>query len=375
MAELNRIISIDDHVQETPDLWTSRISGRFGDRAPRLVSQGGRDVWVVDGQELLGGRVCAAGGFLSDRTAHPDTWDAVPTAAYAPADRLKAMDAGGIDRSILFPTVGGFAGEAFGVLDDPDLELACVQAYNDWLIEEWAGASDRFVPQCMVPLGPPDVTVAEIERAVGMGHRGVVFPSMPMLLRDAPHLADHDYDPVWDVCERLDVPVCMHSGATPRLHYAGYSGLSPTLLEAIEAVEKPVSSVFIMSVISFSKLLLRHPRLKVVLAESALSWGLLALEWADHQFEHDGLPNEGYDLKPSEMFRRQCYFSTWFDTVAPFTPFVGVDNIMWSANLPLPTTTWPRIRHSIDQTMVGLSDEDRCKVLSGNAAALYKLGG
>ena len=157
MAELNRIISIDDHVQETPDLWTSRISGRFGDRAPRLVSQGGRDVWVVDGQELLGGRVCAAGGFLSDRTAHPDTWDTVPSAAYAPADRLKAMDAGGIDRSILFPTVGGFAGEAFGVLDDPDLELACVQAYNDWLIEEWAGASDRFVPQCMVPLGPPDV--------------------------------------------------------------------------------------------------------------------------------------------------------------------------------------------------------------------------
>ena len=374
MANSTGIISTDDHVQELPDLWTSRLSSALKDRAPRLVSEGDRDVWMVDGRPLLGGNVCEAGGFLSDRTGRPSRWSEVPPAAYSPEERLKAMDAGGIAWSVLFPTVAGMAGEGFGSITDPSLELACVQAYNDWLIQEWGRASDRFVPQCIVPIGEAGVAVREIERCVAMGHRGVVFPSMPMLLRDGPHLADSDYDPVWDACEQLGVPLALHSGATPTLHYAAYEGLAPKLADAIEAVEKPVSSVFVFSVIAFSKLLLRHPRLKVVLAESALSWGLLALEWADHQFEHDGLPNEGYDLKPSEMFRRQCYFNTWFDDVAPFIPFIGADNIVWSANLPLPTTTWPRTQESIDRTMAGLSSEDRNKVLYGNAAALYRIG-
>ena len=374
MANATGIISTDDHVQELPDLWTSRLSSALKDRAPRLLSESDRDIWMVDGKPLLGGNVCEAGGFLSDRTGRPSRWSEVPPAAYSPRERLKAMDAGGIDWSVLFPTVGGMAGEGFGSIADPSLELACVQAYNDWLIEEWGQASDRFIPQCIVPIGEADAAVREIERSVAMGHRGVVFPSMPMLLREGPHLADDDYGPVWDACEQLGVPLALHAGATPALHYAAYEGLPPKLADAIEAVEKPVSSVFVFSVIAFSKLLLRHPRLKVVLAESALSWGLLALEWADHQFEHDGLPNEGYDMKPSEMFRRQCYFSTWFDDVAPFVPFIGADNIVWSANLPLPTTTWPRTQESIDRTMAGLSSEDRNKVLYANAAALYKIG-
>ena len=373
MANPTAIISVDDHVQELPDLWSSRLSSALKDRAPRLVSEGDRDVWIVDGRRLLRGNVCEAGGFLNDRTGRPSRWNEVPPAAYSPQERLKAMDAGGIDRSVLFPTVSGMAGESFGSIDDPNLELACVQAYNDWLIDEWGRASDRFIPQCIVPIGTADAAVREIERCVAIGHRGVVFPSMPMLLRDGPHLADYDYDPVWDACEQLGVPLALHAGATPALHYAAYEGLPRKLADAIEAVEKPVSSVFVFSVIAFSKLLLRHPRLKVVLAESALSWGLLALEWADHQFEHDGLPNEGYDMKPSEMFRRQCYFSTWFDDVAPFIPFIGADNIVWSANLPLPTTTWPRTREFIDRTMAGLSPEERNKVLHANAAALYKL--
>jgi hypothetical protein len=31
------LISVDDHVQEPPDLWTTRLSNpRFGDRVPQL---------------------------------------------------------------------------------------------------------------------------------------------------------------------------------------------------------------------------------------------------------------------------------------------------------------------------------------------------
>src|SRR5580704_1785358 len=36
MAELPRIISVDDHVVEPPDLWQSRLPARFRDRGPRI---------------------------------------------------------------------------------------------------------------------------------------------------------------------------------------------------------------------------------------------------------------------------------------------------------------------------------------------------
>jgi len=373
--ELNYgLISVDDHVQEPPDLWTSRLSSsRWADRVPHLERQNGTERWVVDGQVLLGGHAARVGALMGDRNRDPDRWEDVPTAAYRPADRLKAMDAAGVDYSVLFPTVAGLAGETFGSLQDPELELACVQAYNDWLIDEWAGASERFIPQCIVPIWPPDATVREIRRAVERGHRGVVFPSLPMDLRDVPHIADPDYEPVWAVCEELGVPLCLHAGASPGLQYPGTSGLSPTMAAALDAATRPVSSVYVLGLYLFSRVLLRHPKLQVVLAESALSWGMLYLEWADHQFEHDGLDREGYDLTPSEMFHRQCYFNAWYDKVAPFAPYVGADRILWSTNLPQANSTWPRTQETITSCFEGVSPEVREQVLWRNASRLYQI--
>lgn len=368
-------ISVDDHVQEPPDLWTSRLpKDKWGDRIPRLEEKDdGAEQWVLNGDVLLGGRVAEAGALLDDRNQKPRRWDEVPPAAYQPAARLEAMNAAGVDYSVLFPTVAGMAGETFGRLKDPELELACVQAYNDWLIEEWAAASDRFIPQCIVPIWPPEATVREIERAVAKGHRGVVFPALPMDLRDVPHVSEPEYDAVWSACEELGVPLCLHAGASAGLQYPPYSDLPPNLAAALNAVTKPVSSVYVLGLYLFSRILLRHPRLKVVLAESALSWGMLYLEWADHQFAHDGLANEGYELTPSEMFRRQCYFNAWYDRVAPFAPYVGLDNILWSTNLPLATSPWPEVRQSVDRCFEGIPASGRKQVLWENAASLYGL--
>ena len=136
---------------------------------------------------------------------------------------------------------------------------------------------------------------------------------------------------------------------------------------------KAVSSVYVLNLFLFSRILLRHPKLRLVMAESALSWGMLDLEWADHQFEHDGLEREGYDLTPLQMFHRQCYLNAWYDEVAPFAAYVGLENILWSSNMPLATSTWPRTCETIDRCFRGLSTEARDQVLWKNAAGLYKL--
>jgi uncharacterized protein len=368
-------ISVDDHVQEVPNLWTDRLSKKkWGDRVPRIErTQNGAEQWVVDGLVLVDGRIARVGALMADRNQDPTHWADVPALAFIPSERLKAMDAAGIDYSVLYPTVAGLAGEAFGRLQDPELELACAKAYNDWLIEEWASVSDRFIPQCIVPIWPAEAAVDEIKRAVAKGHRGVIFPSLPMHLRDVPHVSGPEYDPVWSVCEELQVPICLHAGASPDLQSPTPPNLAPALAGALDAATKPVSRAFVISLLTFSRVLLRHPKLRMVMAESALSWGMLYLEWADHQFEHDGLAREGYDLKPSEMFHRQCFFTSWFDKIAPFADYIGVEHILWSANFPLATSTWPRTRETIDRCFQGVSAEAREKVLWKNAASLYRL--
>ena len=54
------------------------------------------------------------------------------------------MDAAGIDYAVLYPTVAGVGGQNFGRIEDGELELACVQAYNDWLLEEWGGVESTL---------------------------------------------------------------------------------------------------------------------------------------------------------------------------------------------------------------------------------------
>ena len=164
------------------------------------------------------GRSARAGALMADRNEDPKRWDEVPAPAFT-ADRTPEGDGLGGYRCILcsIRRWRAWLARTFGRLKDSELEIACVQAYNDWLIDEWASASERFIPQCLVPIWPVEAAIAEIHRAVGRGHRGVILPSLPMHLRDVPHISGPEYDPLWSVCEELAVPVCLHAGASPEL--------------------------------------------------------------------------------------------------------------------------------------------------------------
>jgi uncharacterized protein len=348
---------------------------KWGDRIPHLERQtDGTEQWVVDGQKIDLPGVALAGAAMPDRAREPQRWEEVPKITYVPGERLTAMNVDRVDYSVFYPIVAGRAGETFGRLSDPELELACVQAYNDWLIEEWASASPRFIPQCIVPLAPIEAAVNEIKRAVARGHRGVVLPAVPMMLRDVPHINEPVYDPVWAACQDLDVPVCFHSGATRAIQFPPYAGFSPELSAAMEAITRPVSSVLVVANFLYSRILFRFPRLRVVFAETSLAWGAYELELADHQFERQRLHTEGYDMLPSELFKRQCYLMGWFDSTGLKTRrYIGLDNLLWCTNFPQGTSTWPDSRGAIARCFAGIPDHERRQVLVDNAAKLYKL--
>ncbi len=368
-------ISADDHVHEHPQVWTSRMSRqKWGDRIPHVERQrDGNDSWVIANQRLalpeVAGAKAGNAGVL-----RPKRWDEVPRAVYSAPERLTAMDLDGVDYSVLYPTVAGLAAQTFGQMDDRDLELACVQAYNDWLIDEWANVSPRFVPQCIVPISPIEYTVAEVRRAVAKGHKGVIFPASPMELRDVPHINEPVYDPLWATCEDLGVPLCFHSGASPRIQLRPGENFSPPVAAAFSDIVRSVSSIAVLANFLFSRVLYRFPKLKVVFAESSLGWGAYEIEYADYQSDADGLQSEGYSLKPSELFQRQCYFTCWYDRRSlKVRRYLGASNILWATNFPLANSTWPNSRQHIELGFGDVPEEEKRQILWQNAAKLYSL--
>ena len=371
-----QFISVDEHVQEHPDVWAKRLSAaKWGERIPRVAKDpDGNERWLIDGRPIAMDGVADCGAVMAPRTANPTRWADVPAMVYDARQRLQAMDAAGIDHAVLYPTVAGIAGQNFGRIEDGELELACVQAYNDWLLEEWAGVSPRFVPQCLVPLAPIGSTVAEIRRCVANGHRGVVYPSIPMELRDLPHINDGVYDPVWAVCQELGVPICFHAGASAKIQIPAYEGYPPATAAAIEAITGPASSVSVLVNLLISKILMRFPKLKIVLAESGLGWGAYLLEYTDFQATGDQLPQNGYDLMPSELFKRQCYLVGWYDRASlRVRDYIGAENILWSSQFPQATSTWPNTQAALAKSFAGVADADKQKILWQNAAQLYKI--
>ena len=78
-------------------------------------------------------------------------------------ERLADMDVNNIERSLCFPTFPRFCGQTFLEAHDKELASACVVAYNDWMVEEWAGESGgRLLPLGMVPLWDGQLAAAEV---------------------------------------------------------------------------------------------------------------------------------------------------------------------------------------------------------------------
>src|SRR4051794_2499288 len=148
-AELNLdwLISVDDHILEPPHLWVDRVPAKDRDRAPRLVRDGDAEYWTYDGKKMpSSGLSAVAGKSKEEFSPEPVTYDEMRPGCYDPKARIEDMDRAGILASLCFPTLPRFCGQLFMEASDREFGFVCLQAYNDWLFEEWcAAAPGRFI--------------------------------------------------------------------------------------------------------------------------------------------------------------------------------------------------------------------------------------
>jgi predicted TIM-barrel fold metal-dependent hydrolase len=376
------VIDADTHVTEPGDLWTSRLPARFKDRAPQLIRdpESGIDNWKIgDSKGFLPVGFTAVAGWPKPFPAAPRNMDEVPKAAYDASARLEYMDRVGIWAMALYPNVGGFGSQAFLGLKDPELMLACVQAYNDFLIDWISPDPRRFVPILATPFWDVEASVAEVERCAKLGHKGVLFTGEPQS-HGMPILADHHWDPLWEVAQACDLPVSFHIGAgtfddgfTPERIQT--TGLSRT--NGFTAVSLFLDNGKQLTDLLFSGILPRYPKLKFLSVESGIGFIPFILEACDYTFEYGDVrtTHPEFELKPSEYFARQVYGCYIFEEHAPrvLMDSIGVDNILFETDYPHPVCLYGNVREKIDNALGHATKEARSKVLFENAAKLYKI--
>ena len=242
-----------------------------------------------------------------------------------------------------------------------------------------ANAGNRLLPMAILPAWDVDACVAEAQRAKTLGMRGVNITSDPQD-QGGPDLANRAWDPLWEVCADLELPVHFHIGAslTTMTFFGNYPWPShddDTQL-AIGGTLLFIGNGRVVVNIICSGMLDRYPGLKVVSVESGAGWVPFILEALDYEMaENAPRLREQLSLSPSEFFKRQIYATMWFERtdLRALVGAVGEDNILFETDFPHPTCLYPDPVASANDNMRELSVTARNKILGGNAARLYHL--
>lgn len=379
------LISCDSHAQLDRDAWTSRMSKtKWGDRIPQVVEIKDEkhdhpvDRWKVNGK-LWGTWVCNCPAVMEggvERGYYPQRWEEVPPIVYDPAERLKALDEDRVDGEVLYPNTPV---RNFGFLQgDPDYELACIQAHNDALAE-WQNVSDRYVPLALIPyLNGIQAIVAEVKRAVKKGHRGVIILGEPsMTKKGLPCLNDPFWEPLWATCQDQEIPVHWHgsSGLASQLSLPRWEGFTRNEFHTVSTSRLCATPGQTIPNLIFSGILERYPRLKWACGETGSGWVNYVLEACDHEWEQRHLWTEGLTTRPSEIFRRQIYVDFWYEKAGiELRHTIGVENILWESDYPHIATTYPNSWKFVEESLEGVPEDERKRLLYLNTMELYKLG-
>jgi predicted TIM-barrel fold metal-dependent hydrolase len=395
VAEIPKIISVDDHVIEPAHVWTDRLPARYRDVGPRIERMPLKSLTMVGGQYQIepGGdgppvdfwhyedllmphrRIIAAVGFEPDEIGLTGiTYDDMRPGCYEPKARLEDMDVNHVEASLCFPTFPRFCGQTFLEAKDKDLALLCVQAYNDWMVDEWCGDSKgRLIPLCLVPLWDVDLAASEIRRNADRGVHGVAFCEIPAYL-DLPsiHDADRYWDPFFAACQETDTVLNMHIGSSSRMPTT--SADAPPSVGASLSFNNAIAS---MADYLFSGVLVRFPELTLAYSEGQIGWIPYILERCDEVWEqHGGWTKAKATLpeKPSYYYYRQifgCFFRDQHGIDS--LDVVGVDNVTFETDYPHTDSTWPHTKEVATELFGHLPADQVHKIARGNAIRMLSL--
>jgi uncharacterized protein len=382
-----KVIDVDTHLVEPHDLWLKRAPAKFKERVPQVKVIDGVRSWVIDGDKILLKGAIPASTVTKENTKWPGLefinhqFEEVHPASHSTRERVLMMDDMGISAQILYPNILGFGGQN-AVKVDEELRLVSVQIFNDAMAEMQRESGERIFPMALIPWWDVDLSVKEIERAHRMGLKGININSDPHYLIRAdgsrlPDLGQDHWDPMWEACTALDMPVNFHIGASEQsmdfVGAQGWPGLHYDMRAALGGAMLFINNGRVMGNLILSGLLDRFPKLKFVSVESGIGWIPFLLEAIDYEYKETGANVAKLQRLPSEYFASNFSACFWFERrdLTRQIRAVGVDNVLFETDFPHPVCLYPV--DDMDKAMAGLTEEEKVKVLSGNAQRVYNI--
>ena len=350
-----RPFDIDNHYYEAEDAFTRHIDKAFAKRAVQWIELRGRKRILVGGKldkfipnptfdpvthpgtledyfrgenpegksmaELFAGKIEPIRPEYRDRTA-----------------RLERMEEQGLEAIVLFPTLG--CGIEQPLRRDPGATHAALQAFNQWLDEDWGfHHQDKIFAVPMLTLMNPDQAVEQLEWVLERGARMVHLRPAPVPRGNrSVSLGDLQHDGFWARIAEAGVPVAFHAGDSgygkqvaawegPR-PMEGFRGGNPFAM----ATQPGRAILDSMAALLCHGVFDRFPNLRVASVENGSFW----VPWLFKNLKkaYGQMPSM-FAKDPAEAFRRHVYVAPYFeDDIRELADLIGVEHVLFGSDFP-----------------------------------------
>ncbi len=253
-----------------------------------------------------------------------------------PEKRLREQDEDGVDAEILFSRIQG----TLRRIKNDECYEALVHAYNEYLIEEYAGvAHDRLITMGVIPRTGIEAALRELEYCAKAGFKGVLIDKFPSG-RGYPTADDR----FWAASLEMGMPI-------------------------------PVQ-------MAFAGVWDRFPTLKIYWAETMIGWLPYALWQIDDHYErykylqryHWGL--DWLERPPSDYIKQHCLWGFLSDPVGiQLRQAAGTENLLWGSDFAHAASDWPHSRQLIERDFAGVPEAEKYQMTAGNAIRYFHLDG
>lgn len=364
------VISADGHCGADIQGYKPYLEARFHDQFDAWAASYS-DAWMAMDTIVGGTR-----GMGVASTLDPVNWESTK--------RQEMLEEQGVAAEILFPNTvppfypsGAISAPGPRSREEYAKRLAGIRAHNRWLADFCGEAPGRRGGIAQVFLNDIDDAVSEVCWAKEHGLLGVLLPADHF--HGLVNLYYPQFDPLWEACAALDMPVHRHgiipSEASSATTGSGASAVG--LIEALFFAHRAVAHMVLGGVFE------RFPTLKFVESEVNAAWAVSYLNALDsfgaeatvpgtvqYKFGRDAFAQ--LSLKPSEYGRRNMYFGSFLDADDVASRHdLGIDRVMWAADFPHHEGTWPWTRKALRANFAQLPEGEIRQLTSVNAAACY----
>jgi predicted TIM-barrel fold metal-dependent hydrolase len=248
-----------------------------------------------------------------------------------------------------------------------EFAAALAEANNNWQIAKWIDPEPRLRGSIQVQQEDPERAVREIERRANDPR----FVQVSLSPRADEPLGRPRYWPIYEVCEKYDLPLGLHVPGFGSGHASTAGGWPTFYLEEHQTFAYIIMGVFTSMVIE--GVFERFPRLKLVLVEGGFAW-VPALCWRmDRHFDRFRSEVPHLKRKPSEYIKDHIWFTTQPieeperpEDLTKLIDWMGWDRLLFSTDYPHWDFDDPKTAFN-----VRMSPEKRRMIFSENAKRVY----